>query len=714
MVPRPRPGPAASGASAASAAGVPVGRRPRRLAPAGLLLAAAAGLGAVTAAPSAARAAGALPPAPAASTASAPGGVEARLAAAIELGAADPRRALVQLQALRAGLPGGNAGAAQLAAAEAECRLLSDLDGAEGLARANAALAGVAPPLPEPARRAWLMLRACHAGLLHDQGEVGAAQAALDRLLAEADARRDAVPHALALLERGVVRSRAGQFDVGQADLLAACGVLESQGIRRDAELCLYHLVNHYRRVGDVDEALRLLQPLAASAQRRRADYDASIYAYGLGQLAQQQGRWQDSLQHMAETAAASQRLGDANGEAAALTAMASALVRTGRAPEALRQVQRALATLQPREDPRQFETSQQVLAEVLLALGRHREALAAVDRVEAAVRRRDLAPAVADLLQARATALQGLGRWREAYLALDEARKVAQRVTDERLSRQSAALRMQFNRARDAQQLALLSEREAQGQRLRRMQAVALALGAVLLAGVLALALRKTRLAGRLQRLAATDELTGLPNRRALLAQADQALALARRTGQPVALLMIDVDHFKRVNDGRGHAVGDLVLRHVAATLANGLRAADRLGRIGGEEFVAVLPATPLDEACRAAERMRAAIAATPLVQPGDGGPALAVTVSIGVAASDGADSAASVLARADQGLYAAKAAGRNRVLAGMAALAADAAQAAGRRGEAGEGGEAGAAVDRAADAADAPDAPARLARAG
>jgi len=631
-----------------------------------LLLAGTAGQALGTPGRAAASGASAVPAPPAAlavSAASGPGGFDARLATAIDLGGADPRRALALLGELRAALPGGPVGPAHLAVAEAECRLLSDLDSAQATARAAQALEAAAPAPPEAARSAWLMLRACHAGVLHEQGEVEAAQAALARLLADTDPRRDTVPRALALLERGVVRSRSGQFDTGQQDLLEACAVLESAGIRRDAELCLYHLVNHYRRVGDLDEALRLLQPLSASASRLGAHYDASIYLFGAGQLQQEQGRWAESLQSMAESARASQRLGDANGEAAALTGVAIALLRTDRAADALREVQRALQVLQPTEDPRQYEVSQTVVAEALLALGRHREALAVLDRVEAAVRRRDLAPGVAQLLSLRAAALEGLGRWREAYAALDEARRVEQRVTAERLSRQSAALRMQFNRTRDAQQLQALRERDAQGQRLRQLQAVALGLGALLLAGVLVLALRKMRQAGRLQRLAATDELTGLPNRRALLAQAEQALALARRTASPVAVLMVDVDHFKRVNDGRGHAVGDEVLRHVAQVLGEGLRAADRLGRIGGEEFVALLPATSAAEACEAAERMRSAIAARPMPRAGDGRGPVAVTVSIGVAASGGDEPVAAVVARADQGLYEAKAAGRNRV---------------------------------------------------
>lgn len=155
-----------------------------------------------------------------------------------------------------------------------------------------------------------------------------------------------------------------------------------------------------------------------------------------------------------------------------------------------------------------------------------------------------------------------------------------------------------------------------------------------------------------RMRELAARDELTGVYNRRFLMETMTREEARAARLGASFAVCLIDVDHFKAVNDTLGHPAGDEVLRRVAAVAARGLRAADVFGRFGGEEFLAVLPDTERSGALLVAERMRAAVTAE-----------TQVTVTIGVAQS-AKDDVAAVLARADQALYRGKAAGRNRVV--------------------------------------------------
>ena len=133
-----------------------------------------------------------------------------------------------------------------------------------------------------------------------------------------------------------------------------------------------------------------------------------------------------------------------------------------------------------------------------------------------------------------------------------------------------------------------------------------------------------------------------------------------AARDGAPLAVVALDVDHFKRVNDAHGHAAGDAVLAAVAARAAEALRAGDLLARIGGEEFAALLPGATLEAAAEVAERVRARIGAAPVPA---GEARLAVTVSAGVAALAPAEDGAALLARADARLYAAKRAGRDRV---------------------------------------------------
>ena len=162
------------------------------------------------------------------------------------------------------------------------------------------------------------------------------------------------------------------------------------------------------------------------------------------------------------------------------------------------------------------------------------------------------------------------------------------------------------------------------------------------------------------LDRQARSDPLTGLLNRRGFEERMQLALAASQRSGRPLAVAMLDADHFKRVNDRFGHDVGDVVLRFLARTLADRVRTTDATARLGGEEFVALLPDTGLEGAQVMAEGLREAIAAHEDPVYGR------ITVSIGVAVAAGEEAdATDLLHRADEALYRAKHEGRNRVCA-------------------------------------------------
>jgi two-component system cell cycle response regulator len=164
---------------------------------------------------------------------------------------------------------------------------------------------------------------------------------------------------------------------------------------------------------------------------------------------------------------------------------------------------------------------------------------------------------------------------------------------------------------------------------------------------------------------LAVTDELTGLNNRRFMEGQIIALVERAAAGGDPVAALMIDIDHFKKINDTYGHDVGDEVLREFAARLASNVRAIDLPCRYGGEEFTVIMPGASIEAAERVAERIRLHVAGAPF-RVAAGSELLNVTISIGVAASLGeGDTPEALVKRADAAVYAAKAGGRNRVIA-------------------------------------------------
>ena len=165
-------------------------------------------------------------------------------------------------------------------------------------------------------------------------------------------------------------------------------------------------------------------------------------------------------------------------------------------------------------------------------------------------------------------------------------------------------------------------------------------------------------RRAAEARRLANTDALTGLANRRCALSRLDILLRRSRQHGTPLTIVLFDIDHFKAINDSYGHAIGDEVLVRIAKLSQHLVRTDDMVGRLGGEEFVWLLPEVKAAEGAKLAERLRDAIHG----QSGEGG-LPPVTISVGLASRRGEESAEELLARADGALYAAKNGGRNQV---------------------------------------------------
>ena len=187
-----------------------------------------------------------------------------------------------------------------------------------------------------------------------------------------------------------------------------------------------------------------------------------------------------------------------------------------------------------------------------------------------------------------------------------------------------------------------------------------------LILASITAFTLRRMAARERVYRaelriLAQTDELTGLANRRETLSSLKRTLADAERTGRGVAFALLDIDHFKRVNDTYGHPVGDEVIRILADKAMASVRGGDLVGRIGGEEFAIVLPGADVAQAYAVCERLRERVHSTAIAL--EDGTELHMTVSVGIARRFDGDSVESIIERADAALYQAKHGGRDQV---------------------------------------------------
>jgi diguanylate cyclase (GGDEF)-like protein len=197
-----------------------------------------------------------------------------------------------------------------------------------------------------------------------------------------------------------------------------------------------------------------------------------------------------------------------------------------------------------------------------------------------------------------------------------------------------------------------------------RQVAAIAFALGCLLAASSYVVIWRVRNLHSELDQLATVDFLTGLPNRRRFMEQAESEMARSARYKQPFAMAVLDIDFFKKVNDQYGHSAGDAVLKTFGAVCRETLRDSDFVGRIGGEEFAVLFPNTALPEAIKVLERLRSRIAETAVAIADN--QTINITASFGVAiVSDHGDEIAPLFQLADQALYEAKESGRNRVCA-------------------------------------------------
>jgi diguanylate cyclase (GGDEF)-like protein len=259
------------------------------------------------------------------------------------------------------------------------------------------------------------------------------------------------------------------------------------------------------------------------------------------------------------------------------------------------------------------------------------------------------------------------LGNWRAAYDMQTQYKEVSDKLLTNQLDQRFATLKVEFDTAaKDKENELLTRENEAnekaltQARRARQLQAVAIALTVLLAAMLATLAIHQRRSTLRMRALAMTDELTGVPNRRDVLRRLEELL---QKPGEPsCSMLIVDIDHFKSINDHHGHPMGDEVLKFLARELRTAVREPAFFGRLGGEEFLIVLPDTSLDKACAAADRFREQIMNIDTTR---WFPARRrITASIGCTVSKpGICTSSDMLMRADGALYAAKRAGRNCV---------------------------------------------------
>jgi diguanylate cyclase (GGDEF)-like protein len=521
-------------------------------------------------------------------------------------------------------------------------------------------------------RKAEARFLRCEGYAREQLGETAAALARYSEAVAAAQLSGDEAVLAGALVARGELRHFNGEYGDAIADLTQAYELNEQAGTPGSLSYSLNAIANLYAdaNVGEYDKAIAYYQQNYEHHRKAGRRGEMATALFNIGSTQERKGDFAAALLQYQRALELDSALGNAEGRAEEQRVIGGVLVKLRRPAEALPHIEKALAYYLGRNDPDGVARVRLTRGIALRAAGRANDALADLDASRTYFLAEKNQRFLVRIAEERAAAYADLQQWQAAYQALGEQfaaqREIDRRMAEERTSR----LRVQFGTEQTERQntrLQLENQRRAEAlraaERERRLQRQVIVLVSILLALIAGLAVRQLLRSRRLRVLALTDELTGLANRRNILAFLDEQAHAAKRSGQPLGVVSFDIDHFKRVNDTHGHDGGDRALKRIAAVANTCLRDSDRLGRVGGEEFLLVLPNTEQATAVEIAERLRKAIEAAPFDEVA---PGARMAVSLGVAAWDsGHDTTTVLMKRADEALYRAKEGGRNRVVA-------------------------------------------------
>ncbi|BFM10232.1 GGDEF domain-containing protein [Simiduia litorea] len=471
-----------------------------------------------------------------------------------------------------------------------------------------------------------------------------------------------------ALSSRGELLSNQGDLALALEDLQVAYQMYHLLGNRYWSAYSLSMVANTYRRMGDLSRAKTLLEEVVDLYQSRGdlesvmdSNYILALTYDDLGEYARALAIYMDVLKYY-------QNKGLAHGQLTSYIAIADNRLRA----EDTAAAASALLSAEPLLD-KDYDASSWALwhlfsAYLDVANKNFTDALVHLDNASPIVVALDNNRYLSWVQKLQADVYGALGRWQEAFEALQSYQATSDLLSSKLRDQTSTRMRIEFDTARkEAENQALKSEQAVRESRVlalqekRRWQIAVISLSMVVLAFLTLFGVRQWRRSQRLHIMAMTDELTRLPNRRSIYTCGNAELELARRQNAAFSIIVFDVDHFKRINDTWGHNIGDRVLQKIAEYAQLALRKDDKIGRTGGEEFLAILPGADTEQAVEVAQRLCACVEEMDMRAVADD---LAITISLGVAQLKDSDRDLSkLMQRADSALYMAKHAGRNRV---------------------------------------------------
>ncbi len=471
------------------------------------------------------------------------------------------------------------------------------------------------------------------------------------------------------LRDRGWLNFRDGNPDQALDDLLRAYALLRRHASREEAMVAAGRLSMAQFSVRDYPQALALVDETIGFFREEKAQIRLATALDRRAAILKAAGRLDEASIAATEALRIHESIGDRVGTGLSQMRMCGVQIERNALAQAKSWCDRAEVTLSQTSgmDDNDYRTLAALRGRLNLALGRSREAVSQFDR---AIAPGGAQPAddIAELYELRSRAHAAVGNYPAAFTDQGEyLRRMREQGTLDRI-REVAQLRVQFENDQEKQKIALLEKdkvlaEEKLNSQLRTTQLVAIAgltgLVTAFFLGYALLSHRRHR--AELIRLAERDELTGLLNRRAIVRKAVELLTRARESKGSLIIGLIDLDHFKSINDRFGHAVGDQLLQRFAAAMRTSLHTRELFGRYGGEEFLVLFPDCTLDQARASAERLRNALRDQHLrIDDHD----VSVTLSLGLACYETGDVLFDQIARrADIALYVAKTQGRDRV---------------------------------------------------
>jgi diguanylate cyclase (GGDEF)-like protein len=547
------------------------------------------------------------------------------------------------------------------------CSHLSERDRAAAEREAAVAEA-LSSKLRNGGRRAALL--GCEGEIHEYAGENAQAMSYYEQAVSVAEAADDPEMLAGALFQRGYLHGVQGDYATGLVDLRRAQELYEKLGLLEQASATLNGIAIVYNRMGDFTQAREYFLQTLAVQRAAGLLREQAITWHNLGRAHENLGAWDEARKAFEATLGLCRELDYIRGEAHALRGLASVRNAQGDAAGAMTLLAQA-DVLQRRTPDARLRAQIQLQRGIALRLLKHpADGLVALNQALALFKSADSQHEMVETYRALSQTEADLGDWRTAYERQLDFKAASDKLLQRQLDQRFASLKVAFDTAaKDKENQLLLRERDSVGsaleheRRASRLQVAVIVLTGLLAAVLTVMAWRMRRATARMHTLAMTDELTGLPNRRAVLAclraQLDQP------GGPPCAVMIADLDRFKPINDSHGHAIGDDVLRAVGAALTECVREPVFVGRLGGEEFMVVLPGADLESARQVAERIREQVGA---IDTGRWFTDRGLTVSLGVTVSrPGGETAGAVRRRADAALYQAKHEGRDRVVTRM-----------------------------------------------